>query len=238
MTDAELVEEIEAQRSVMIAISTGGYNQIEQQSPDYKRRRERIQQALVERHLSDPNPHYDLRRWYGKWSSGDLPTYHSRRTYINEMFDPIIENIKRRQYQVGSDLFTEATGWTRVDRTVDKIRESLERASAEEEFQTVGLLCRECLISLAQAIYEPAIHGSGAPSETDAKRMLEGYFSHQLPGASNEELRHSARATVSLASALVHRRTATFIDAAICSETTLSIVNLVAILTGRRNSDS
>ena len=44
----------------------------------------------------------------------------------------------------------EPTGWTRVDRNVTEVRKRLETATMEEQFQAVGLLCRETLISLAQ----------------------------------------------------------------------------------------
>lgn len=237
MTDEELIEEIEAQRSLMIAVATGDYARIRSENEDYKARRQRIREELVRCHLPDPNPFYDLERWYGKWSSGDLPTYASRRTYISEMYESLINTLHRGPAQVGSDLFIEATGWTKVDRTVDKIREALETASVEEEFQTIGLLCRECLISLAQAIYDPRIHGPSdgtRPSDTDANRMIESYIAHELPGGSNEEIRRNVKAALSLASALVHRRTAEFRDAAICAEATISVINLMAIISGRR----
>lgn len=238
MTDEELVEEIEAQMSLMIAVSTGGYSRIQYENEEYKVRRERIREALAERNLADPNPHYDLWRWYGKWSSGDLPAYSLRRGYISNMYDPLIEAIRQGHIHVGSDLFAEPTGWSRVDRTLDGIREALETASAEEEFQTVGLLCRECLISVAQAIYDSSIHeplSGTTPSDTDASEMIESYIASELSGSSNEEARRHAKAALSLAIALQHRRTAIFRDAALCAEATISVVNSIAIISGRHN---
>ena len=44
-------------------------------------------------------------------------------------------------------LFTSPIGWQRVDRTMDRIRELLVTASTEEQYQEVGVLCREGLIS-------------------------------------------------------------------------------------------
>jgi hypothetical protein len=120
---------------------------------------------------------------------------------------------------------------------VDAIRRHLETAKNEEEFQTVGLLCRETLISLAQAVYNPAKHvpaDSIAPSSTDAFRMLDAYFAVELGGSSNEATRGHAKASLRLANELQHRRTATFRDAALCVEATRSAVNIVAIISGRR----
>jgi len=41
---------------------------------EYKTRLEKIKAALQVRNLRDPNPYSDLWSWYGKWSSGDLPS--------------------------------------------------------------------------------------------------------------------------------------------------------------------
>lgn len=241
MTNDELVEEIEAQRSLMIGVSTGGYNRIPHVNDEYKERRHRIREALSERSIKDPNPFFDLWRWYGKWSSGDLPSYQSRRMYIAELYNPLVDRLQQGGMQIGSDLFDEPTGWIRVDRGIEGLRNRLETASNEEEFQTVGFLCRETLISLAQAVYDPdllvAPEGT-KPSETDAKRMLEGYISEALSGGSSEEARRHAKAALDLANNLQHRRTASFRDAALCAEATTAIVNLIAIVSGRRDPNS
>ncbi|MDA2933599.1 hypothetical protein MYX82_04580 [Acidobacteria bacterium AH-259-D05] len=67
--------------------------------------------------------------------------------------------------------------------------------------------------------------------------MLEAFFSSELSGGSNEEARRHARAAVSLAGALVHRRTAIYGDAALCLEATHSTTNLVSIVTGRLEAE-
>jgi hypothetical protein len=68
-----------------------------------------------------------------------------------------------------------------------------------------------------------------------AKRMLEAYIAASLAGSSNEHLRKHARAALDLALHLQHKRTASFRDAALCSEATTSVVNLIAIIAGRRD---
>lgn len=237
MTEEELIEEIESQRDLMISVSTGG-SRIQDVNDEYKARRPRIREGLEALGITDPNPYSDLWRWYSKWSGGDLPTYQSRRLYISDLYDPLVDRLRQGETQVGSHLFEEPTGWPRVDRGVDKIREKLETSSSEEDYQTVGLLCREVLISLAQAIYDPALHAlpdSSSPSDTDANRMLEGFIATELAGSSNEEVRRHAKAALVLANSLLHRRTATFRDAAMCAEASTAVVNLIAIVSGRRD---
>lgn len=134
-------------------------------------------------------------------------------------------------------VFQEPVGWQKVDRQLQEIRSRLEGAQTEEQYQAIGLLCREALISVAQEVYEPPRHPSvdgTTPSATDARRMLEAIFDVELKGSSNEEARGHAKASVKLALALQHKRTADFKTAALCAEGTYSVVNMLAIVTGRR----
>ena len=101
----------------------------------------------------------------------------------------------------------------------------------------MGLICREVLISLAETVYDPVQQQSVdgiAASRTDAARNLQGFFETKLRGGANEEARAHAKAALKLAAALQHKRTAEFSMAALCSEATLSVVNIVAILSGKR----
>lgn len=134
--------------------------------------------------------------------------------------------------------FEEPTGWVKVDRQLNEVRQHLRLAATEEQFQGVGLLCRETIISVCQEVYDPARHSlddSKVPTDTDAKRMLDAFLRVELPGQSNEELRAHAKAAFRLALALQHKRTAEFQMAALCAEATMSVVNILTILVGRRS---
>jgi len=136
-----------------------------------------------------------------------------------------------------AEIFEEPTGWQQVDRQIQEVRHRLDAAQAEEQFQAVGLLCREALISVAQAVFDPARHPTidiVTPSAADARRMLEAIFEVELSGGANEESRAHAKAALRLALALQHKRTADFRMAALCAEGTASVVNLLAILSGKR----
>ena len=136
-----------------------------------------------------------------------------------------------------AQVFDEPTGWQKVDRQLQEVRFRLDTAESEEQYQAVGLLCRETLISVAQEVYDSERHRSTdgiAPSETDANRMLEAFFTSELEGRANEEARAHAKAALRLALALQHKRTADFRMAALCAEATSSVVNVLAVLAGRR----
>jgi hypothetical protein len=231
----ELISDIQSQKDLMIAVATGG-PRIQEKNPEYRERWGRIRKRLDKMGLEDPNPHSDLWQWYGRWSSGDLPTYQSRREYIANLYGGLEDHLEKRRLGTCAEPTIALTGWTRVDRGVDAIRARLETGKSEEEFQTVGLLCCETLISLAQCVYDPSRHGTvdGVnPSHTDAKRMLEAYFGVELRGGGDEAARKHAKGSLDLANELQHRRTAEFREAALCAEATRTVVNIVAIISGR-----
>jgi len=111
-------------------------------------------------------------------------------------------------------------------------------AREEEDFQGVGLLCREALITLGQVVWvaerHPPVDGV-IPSDTDAKRRLEAYIAVELGTNANEQARKHAKAALDLAVGLQHKRSATWRDAAMCLEATASVVRLVTIVEGRRD---
>ena len=221
----------------MISVSTGGVR-IDNVNTEYQVSYAETDAALRERGFHNPNPYSDLWDWYGHWSTGDLPSYQSRRQFLAEMFTPLFQRVRNRAAGRDTGEKEDITGWPKVDRTIGEIRKRLAEAKNEEQFQAVGLLCREALISLAQSVYVAGKHVSVdgvSPSSTDAKRMLEAYIAVELDGVSNEEARKHARAAVDLAVGLQHRRTAKFRQAALCSEATSSVVNVIAIISGRRD---
>lgn len=232
-----LLDILEQQKALMISVSTGG-PQIKSVNTEYQSRNDKIQSGLEERNIKHTNKYGDLWAWYGKWSDGSLPKYQSRREYISNIFDPLISSVRNLDQKSLNPVFEEPTGWVRVDRGVGEIKLRLVQSNTEEQFQSIGLLCREALISLAQVVFLEEEHKTldgVKASETDAKRMLEACIAHTLPGSSNENIRRHARASLALANDLTHRRTAEFRQAALCAEATNAVVNIIAIISGRRD---
>lgn len=239
VTHEDLLNQLELQKSLMVSVSTGG-ERIQNVNTQYQSRYSEIAEAVRERSLENPNLFADLWQWYGKWSDGSLPTYQSRREYLGKMFDPLIETVKGMKSPIMNPVFDDPTGWARVDRSMGEIKLRLAQATTEEQYQGVGLLSRETLISVAQAVYDPDLHPSKddfSPSKTDAKRMIDAYISAVIPGKSNENIRRHARASLDLANDLTHRRTADFRLAALCAEATNAVVNVLSVISGRRDRD-
>lgn len=223
-----LLADLLIHREMMIDVATGG-RRIQDVDDYYRAREIRIRErtpADVQYH----NPHEDLWDWYHYWSN-ELPRYKDRRIYARKLFRPAIEGLAKRTSVPMPER--DASGWERVDRALSKARAQLGLASEEEDFQQIGLLCREVLISLGQAVYDPLLHPSPdgvEPSETDVNRMIGAYIASALGGSSNEEVRAHAKASLRLALALQHRRTANRKLATLCLEATSSTVAVISII--------
>lgn len=232
MTDDELLAGLEHLKTKLISVSTGG-PRIQEVNDDYQRAYASVAAELTRRGIPNPITYGSLWDWYGRWSSGDLPSYQSRRDYIGTMVAPVLNRIRTGRVE---EILP--TGWARVDRGVGELRDRLASATTEEQFQAVGLLARESIISLAQAVYDRARHpptDGTEPSPTDGKRMLDAVIAVELAGGADEVARRHAKSALDLANVLQHRRTATFREAALCVEATASVVNVIAILAGKRD---
>lgn len=233
VTDAQLLKEIDAQRLLMIAVATGRRELDDDHNEEYMLRRERIDDALRERGLDNPNPYDDLWSWQAKWS-GDLPKYPQRREYASSLYKPLTDLIRSGRAR----LRPEVTGWVKVDAILRDVAVGVTRAKHEHDHQAIGLLCREALIAVADAVHDPARHpptDDKTPSKTDAKRRLDAYLAVELQGDGNEEVRRLTKAVAALADAVVHRQSATIRDAALAAEATMAVVNLLTIIAGRRD---
>lgn len=229
-----LYPEIVIHMNQMVAVSTGKAR-IQDFNDYYLARHKRIAANLQSLGIANPNPHADLWDWYRKWKA-EFSSWTERRNYVNGMYAPLIKKITDNPRLPAERR--EPTGWERVDRGVEKVFNRLAISKHEEDFQAIGLLCREVIISLGQAVYEPKTmpHMDGVvPSDTDAGRMIECYLGSVAAGGGNENVRKHAKASLQLAVGLQHKRTANFRDAALCIEATASIVNILAIISGRRD---
>lgn len=232
---ATLLPDLVIHREMMIAVATGGQS-IQDVEDYYGARQGRLVEGCAAAGIKYENPHDSLWDWYNHWKAQGWGTYAERREYVRKLFSGPVAAAIARVHNPSPVTEREPTGWERVDRSLAKARTQFSTASAEEDWQAVGLVCREVLISIGQAVYVEGVHESADgvhPSPTDAKRMLEAYVRHELPGEGYKEVRAHARAAVDLAVHLQHRRTATRRLAALCLEATSSAVAVVAIIAGR-----
>lgn len=228
-----LRQDIETIRNIMISVATGG-NRIQDEENRYRTINSKIVESCKNVGIVYNNSYRSLWDWYGKWKA-DFPKYQERREYINSLFSPIFEAFEETQETSTIETLVKIDEWDRINRTLVKIKKDSVVAKNEEDYQSIGLLCRELLISLAQAVYKPSLHGSVddkgvAIGETDANRMLNNYITATLKGGCNDELRTFAKNANKLANRLTHKRSATKKDMMLTISATVAVINLIGIL--------
>lgn len=234
---ATLLPDLILHREMMIAVATG-QQQIQEVDDYYNARQVRLTEGCAAAGIKYENPHASLWDWYNFWKAQGMDTYADRRNYVRQLFNGPLASAVGRAHNPSPVAEREPTGWERVDRSLGKAKAQFVAASTEEEWQGIGLLGREVLISLGQAVYDPDIHGDTDQEgkrigSTDARRQLFAWLHQQMPGGDNKEIRAHIKASIDLAVHLQHRRTATRQLAALCLEATSSAVSVVAIIAGR-----
>ena len=231
MTKELLLQEIETIKALMISVSTGG-PRIQEVNDQYKDAYSRIDSCLSSLGVSNPNVFKDLWEWYGRWSQPDLNTYASRRSFIPQLYQDTIDTLEKAETDNYQQEYV-PTGWERVDRTIYEMQRRLADAINEEQFQAIGMLGREALITIAQQVFDRNVHKTEdgvIPSDTDAKRMLDAFLSYSLSGGTNERQRKFAKASVDLANQLTHDRMATRKDAEICLTAVTAVASLIKVI--------
>lgn len=233
---AELIEEIEDLKKILIKVATG--TKIQEVNDEYKEKYNKVKQALEIIQIDNPNNFTDLWDWYKFWCipTNNLGKYAPRRDYINHLHKPLLNSINEAPENNQLDILVDLTGWDKVKKSVELIKNSIYEAETSEEFQGIGLLCRETIISLAQSVYIEEKHNSDTTikiSPTDAKRMLDGFIIVELSGGSNEDFRRYARSSLDLANKLTHKRTATNLEASLCTISTFSLINFIGAISSK-----
>ena len=112
--------------------------------------------------------------------------------------------------------------WRRWQQATDAI----EAAGEAEDFQAIGMRCREALLSFVHDVADDSMVAEGAtpPKRSDFIHWTEVIAAHVAPGPSNERVRgylkDLAKATWELASWLTHAKNAVRTDATLTVEGT------------------
>lgn len=172
-----------------------------------------------------------------KAPGNNLSSYQNRILYIDNLFYETEALLKNSPQNKVSET-VRIDDWEEIERRMIKIKKAVAAASDIEDFQSIGLQCREVIISIAKTVFNPNIHGAydddgKTIGESDAVRQLANYIKHRLKGKENEELRSYAKVTNKMANLLTHGRTSTKIDMLLCVNATVALINFVGILEGK-----
>lgn len=122
--------------------------------------------------------------------------------------------------------------------------EALDRADETEDFQAVGMRCRECLLGFVRAVADPRMvpEGTTPPKRADFVGWTEVIANAVAQGASAERVRHylktTSEATWALVNWLTHTRNATWLDGQMAVDATANVLNTYGFSIMRREADA
>lgn len=132
-----------------------------------------------------------------------------------------------------------AVAWRRWQQA----EEAFERGDEAEDFQAVGMRCRECLIEMVRGMADRGMVPAGgeAPKAADFVNWSELIVGHVAPGASADELRRHlrsiAKSTWQYVNWLTHAANAVRFDARIAVESTSHVLSAFGAAVIRKERD-
>jgi len=132
----------------------------------------------------------------------------------------------RQKTPAGEDeLERSMVSWRRWEQAHD----SLESGDEAEDFQAVGMRCRECLLEMIRSMADPAMITAGeVPKAADFVAWSELIVGHIVPGSSGDELRRHLRSTAKsvwqFVNWLTHATNAVRFDARIAVDSTSHVL--------------
>ena len=116
-------------------------------------------------------------------------------------------------------------------RKLKSVAALIDTAKEIEDFQAIGVQCRETLIELGNHIYNPMMAGSGEqPQASNFKRKSELFIQFYLKGSENSDYRNIIKklteATWDYANKITHSRSATYYEVSTCVTLSISLEGL------------
>lgn len=225
----DMITEVE---ELLLDVWTRGRD-IKNLNEEYKEKYRNLDETLKKIGLKNTNFLKDLWQWYHYYKDR-MPTYKERWIFIKNLFTEVKKQLQQDKLENDDiSLSVDLSSWERLERAVQEIKLRELDAKNEEQFQAIWLLCREGIITLAQAVFIKQKH---LPtdwtdiSNKDAKRMLEAYIQAELWWSSNESLRKFAKSLIDFANVVTHDRNWTRKNALICINATISLINFIWII--------
>lgn len=116
-------------------------------------------------------------------------------------------------------------------RKLNSVADLIDDAVEIEDFQAIGVQCREILIELANEIYEPFMaNNEEQPKGADYKKKAELFIRYFLSGADNSDYRSiykkMTEAAWDFVNKITHSKNATFYEVSSCVAMCISVVSV------------
>lgn len=116
-------------------------------------------------------------------------------------------------------------------RKLKNVATAIESATEIEDFQAIGVQCREILIELGNSIYQKEMAGDEEqPQESNFKKKAELFISFYLSGSENKDYRNYIKkiteATWDYTCKITHTQNSTYYEVSTCITLVTSLVSL------------
>jgi hypothetical protein len=182
-------------------------------------------------------PFRDLSGFRAYWGShGGYGSWAARRGMLQELFDPLHEDLERLEEDILRGELAEpvsprqATGWPAVDLEIAELRRHFHSARTAQDYRNIGNDVVAVLEALSAAGYDPSRHlfeGEREPSVTQTKNRLVRIIEVESEPEGSEELAKLARATVDMAQAVKHNPGGSRVRAGIAADAVIQLANMI-----------
>jgi predicted RNA-binding Zn-ribbon protein involved in translation (DUF1610 family) len=202
-------------------------------------------ERLLERDMDCWDVHTDKDRYWVITSPTNLysQTYFPSLDYTLSFHVGLIVRVEARQRGAPSE--SQRSRLTSVWRRWEDALATYDQAQEAEDFQAVGMKCRECLIQLVRTISETEVGESRAadlPKKSDVIHWSQIMADSLAPGSRNSEIRSYLKATArsawNLANWLTHVANASRVEASLSLDATQTALSAFGVVLVRHESKS
>lgn len=184
----------------------------------------------------DP-PYRDLAGFRAYWGSHDgYGSWAARRAMVQELFDPLHEELERREDDALRGELSEpvsphgATGWPAVDEEIAELRRHFHAARTVQDYRNIGNDVVAVLEAISEAAYVPARHlftGETEPVVSQTKNRLTRVVEVDAGADGSAEIAKLAKATIDVAQAVKHNPAGSRTRAGIAADAVIQLANIL-----------
>lgn len=161
-----------------------------------------------------------------------------RRSYINDIFNPLIDEIEEKQDAIYftnlSTPVSEQTivgDWAKLKDEITQLRNRYAVAKTPQDFSAVGTACVRIIEGISRVAYKQDIHGDSTDTSeppVDKTNIRVGRIIEVgLGGRKNTELRSLAKASSEVAHKVKHATTPNALQAGIACDATILLASII-----------
>lgn len=182
-------------------------------------------------------PYRDLVGFRAYWGSHDgYGSWAARRAMVQELFDPLHEELERREDDALRGELSEpvspheATGWPAVDDEIAELRRHFHAARTVQDYRNIGNDVVAVLEAISEAAYVPARHlftGETEPVVSQTKNRLTRVVEVDAGADGGAEIAKLAKATIEVAQAVKHNPAGSRTRAGISADAVIQLANIL-----------